>query len=95
MAGLASGHALADGPWRRRLCRSRSGESGDVGVAEGYNPYDVSPGVLSGDIVEAVDPMWMQTPAPYGPLPLAYGGAARQPGYDWLRAATSASFSGR
>ena len=45
-------------------------------VAEGYNPYDVGPGVLSGHIVEAVDPMWMQTPAPYGPLPLAYGGLA-------------------
>jgi hypothetical protein len=43
-------------------------------VANGYNPYDVGPGVLSGHIVEAVDPMWMQTPAPYGPLPLAYGG---------------------
>ncbi|MFI5690656.1 polyprenol phosphomannose-dependent alpha 1,6 mannosyltransferase MptB [Kribbella sp. NPDC051586] len=43
-------------------------------VAKGYNPYDVGPGVLSGHIVEAVDPMWMQTPAPYGPLPLAYGG---------------------
>jgi hypothetical protein len=34
----------------------------------------VGPGVLSGHIIEAVDPMWMQTPAPYGPLPLAYGG---------------------
>ncbi|TCO49331.1 alpha-1,6-mannosyltransferase [Kribbella antiqua] len=43
-------------------------------VAEGFNPYDVGPGVLSGHIVEAVDPMWMATPAPYGPLPLAYGG---------------------
>lgn len=43
-------------------------------VAKGYNPYDVGPGVLSGHIIEAVDPMWMQTPAPYGPLPLAYGG---------------------
>ncbi|HET6988717.1 MAG TPA: polyprenol phosphomannose-dependent alpha 1,6 mannosyltransferase MptB [Kribbella sp.] len=43
-------------------------------VAAGYNPYDVGPGVLSGHIVEAVDPMWMQTPAPYGPMPLAYGG---------------------
>ncbi|WP_432882815.1 polyprenol phosphomannose-dependent alpha 1,6 mannosyltransferase MptB [Kribbella sp. CA-245084] len=43
-------------------------------VANGYNPYDVGPGVLSGHIIEAVDPMWMQTPAPYGPLPLAYGG---------------------
>lgn len=45
-------------------------------VAKGFNPYDVGPGVLSGHIVEAVDPMWMQTPAPYGPLPLAYGGLA-------------------
>jgi hypothetical protein len=43
-------------------------------VAEGYNPYEVGPGLLSGPIVEAVDPMWMYTPAPYGPLPLAYGG---------------------
>ncbi|TDW17306.1 polyprenol phosphomannose-dependent alpha 1,6 mannosyltransferase MptB [Kribbella kalugense] len=43
-------------------------------VAKGYNPYDVGPGVLSGHIIEAVDPMWMRTPAPYGPLPLAYGG---------------------
>nr|WP_202886232.1 polyprenol phosphomannose-dependent alpha 1,6 mannosyltransferase MptB [Kribbella sandramycini] len=43
-------------------------------VAEGFDPYAVGPGALSGHIIEAVDPMWMQTPAPYGPLPLAYGG---------------------
>jgi alpha-1,6-mannosyltransferase len=43
-------------------------------VAKGYDPYSVGPGVLSGHIIEAVDPMWMQTPAPYGPIPLAYGG---------------------
>lgn len=43
-------------------------------VAEGYDPYSVGPGVLSGPVIEAVDPMWMATPAPYGPLPLAYGG---------------------
>ncbi|GAA3555930.1 hypothetical protein GCM10022235_24980 [Kribbella ginsengisoli] len=43
-------------------------------VAEGYDPYSVGPGVLSGHVIEAVDPMWMQTPAPYGPIPLAYGG---------------------
>lgn len=30
-------------------------------VAKGYDPYSVGPGVLSGHIVEAVDPMWMQT----------------------------------
>jgi hypothetical protein len=45
-------------------------------VAKGYDPYSVGPGVLSGHIIEAVDPMWMSTPAPYGPLPLAYGGLA-------------------
>lgn len=45
-------------------------------VAKGYDPYSVGPGVLSGHVVEAVDPMWMSTPAPYGPLPLAYGGLA-------------------
>ncbi|HEY3004432.1 MAG TPA: polyprenol phosphomannose-dependent alpha 1,6 mannosyltransferase MptB, partial [Kribbellaceae bacterium] len=43
-------------------------------VAQGYDPYATGPGVLSGPIVEAVDPMWMWTPAPYGPIPLAYGG---------------------
>ncbi|WP_063746040.1 polyprenol phosphomannose-dependent alpha 1,6 mannosyltransferase MptB [Kribbella catacumbae] len=45
-------------------------------VAKGYDPYSVGPGVLSGQVIEAVDPMWMSTPAPYGPLPLAYGGLA-------------------
>ena len=45
-------------------------------VAHGYDPYTVGPGVLSGHVIEAVDPMWMSTPAPYGPLPLAYGGLA-------------------
>jgi len=45
-------------------------------VAGGYDPYKVGPGVLSGHVIEAVDPMWMATPAPYGPLPLAYGGVA-------------------
>ncbi|WP_198676467.1 polyprenol phosphomannose-dependent alpha 1,6 mannosyltransferase MptB [Kribbella monticola] len=44
-------------------------------VAKGFDPYAVGPGALSGHIVEAVDPMWMATPAPYGPVPLAYGGA--------------------
>jgi alpha-1,6-mannosyltransferase len=45
-------------------------------VARGFDPYSVGPGALSGRVVEAVDPMWMNTPAPYGPLPLAYGGLA-------------------
>jgi alpha-1,6-mannosyltransferase len=45
-------------------------------VAHGYDPYSVGPGVLTGPVVSAVDPMWLWTPAPYGPLPLAYGGLA-------------------
>ena len=43
-------------------------------VAQGYDPYATGPGVLSGPIVNAVDPMWLWTPAPYGPIPLTYGG---------------------
>lgn len=43
-------------------------------VARGFDPYATGPGVLSGRIVEAVDPMWLWTPAPYGPIPLGYGG---------------------
>jgi alpha-1,6-mannosyltransferase len=39
------------------------------------SPYTHGPQMLAGPLREAVDPMWMQTPAPYGPLPLAYGGA--------------------
>ncbi|MBB5838390.1 polyprenol phosphomannose-dependent alpha 1,6 mannosyltransferase MptB [Kribbella italica] len=45
-------------------------------VANGFDPYTVGPAALSGRVVEAVDPMWMNTPAPYGPIPLAYGGLA-------------------
>jgi alpha-1,6-mannosyltransferase len=41
-----------------------------------HSPYDVGPAVLAGSITEAVDPMWMDTPAPYGPLPLAWGDLA-------------------
>ncbi|WP_344181957.1 polyprenol phosphomannose-dependent alpha 1,6 mannosyltransferase MptB [Kribbella lupini] len=47
-------------------------------VAKGFDPYTVGPAALSGRVVEAVDPMWMNTPAPYGPIPLAYGGLAAQ-----------------
>ncbi len=46
-------------------------------VANGFDPYTVGPAALpEGRVVEAVDPMWMHTPAPYGPIPLAYGGLA-------------------
>lgn len=40
------------------------------------SPYTHGPQLLAGPLRQAVDPMWRQTPAPYGPLPLAYGGAA-------------------
>ncbi|WP_107764511.1 polyprenol phosphomannose-dependent alpha 1,6 mannosyltransferase MptB [Nocardioides terrigena] len=42
----------------------------------GVSPYEHGPGVLAGPIVQGVDPRWMETPAPYGPLPLALGDAA-------------------
>lgn len=51
----------------------------------GLSPYDHGPSVLSGPVVEAVDPMWLDTPAPYGPLPLALGDlAAAHTGNPWV-----------
>lgn len=40
----------------------------------GLNPYEIGPRVLDGPIVEAVDPLWLATPAPYGPITLSLGG---------------------
>lgn len=40
------------------------------------SPYEHGPGVLIGPIVQGVDPRWMATPAPYGPLPLILGDLA-------------------
>ena len=42
----------------------------------GLSPYDYGPGVLNGPIIEAVDPRWLATGTPYGPLPLAFGDVA-------------------
>ncbi len=42
----------------------------------GLTPYVWSPSILDGPIVEAVDPMWLRTATPYGPLPLVWGSAA-------------------
>lgn len=42
----------------------------------GLSPYESGPSVLDGPIVEAVDPRWMETPTPYGPLPLIWGAGA-------------------
>ncbi len=42
----------------------------------GYSPYETGPSILGGPIVEAVDPLWMDTTAPYGPIPLMWGALA-------------------
>jgi len=39
----------------------------------GLSPYVWTPSILDGQIREAVDPLWMRSPTPYGPLPLAWG----------------------
>ncbi len=39
------------------------------------SPYEHGPGVLVGPIVQGVDPRWMETAAPYGPIPLLFGDA--------------------
>lgn len=51
----------------------------------GLSPYVWTPSILDGQIREAVDPMWMWTPAPYGPIPLAWGsGIAGLTDNPWL-----------
>lgn len=53
----------------------------------GISPYEHGPSVLHGPIVQAVDPMWMNTVTPYGPLPLAFGDfAAGYTGNPWMLA---------
>lgn len=39
----------------------------------GLSPYIWTPNILDGPLREAVDPMWRNTPTPYGPLPLQWG----------------------
>lgn len=39
----------------------------------GLSPYVWTPSIFDGQIREGVDPIWMWTPAPYGPVPLAWG----------------------
>ncbi|MEQ6900599.1 polyprenol phosphomannose-dependent alpha 1,6 mannosyltransferase MptB [Nocardioides sp. YIM 152588] len=62
----------------------------------GLSPYDHGPAALlppvwsllpwqSEPIVQAVDPMWMDTSTPYGPLPLFFGSlVAGQTGNPWM-----------
>ena len=39
-------------------------------VRQGFDPYSVGPGLLGGQFAAQVDPLWLWTPAPYGPLAL-------------------------
>ncbi|MCY7396635.1 MAG: polyprenol phosphomannose-dependent alpha 1,6 mannosyltransferase MptB [Nocardioides sp.] len=39
----------------------------------GLSPYRYGPGMLHGPVSETVDPRWMYSPTPYGPVPLAFG----------------------
>jgi len=39
-------------------------------VHQGLDPYAVGPGLLGGQFAGQVDPLWLWTPAPYGPLAL-------------------------
>jgi alpha-1,6-mannosyltransferase len=49
------------------------------------SPYEFGPGVLIGPIVQGVDPRWMETAAPYGPVPLLFGDVvARFTGNPWM-----------
>jgi len=52
----------------------------------GFSPYDYGPGVLAGmPVTEAVDPRWMTTATPYGPVPLVLGEvAAGITGNPWV-----------
>jgi len=51
----------------------------------GLSPYQYGPGILAGPIVDAVDPRWLFTGTPYGPLPLLLGDFAAQfTGNPWV-----------
>ncbi len=51
----------------------------------GISPYEYGPGILHGPVVEAVDPRWMDTATPYGPVPLMFGDfAAGLTGNPWV-----------
>ena len=75
---------LAAAAWSVPLLLTAPTFSGDVWsyvangmiVAKGLSPYVVPPAALTGPIVQAVSPRWLFSPAPYGPVPLLWGGAA-------------------
>ncbi|MCW2616407.1 MAG: hypothetical protein JWN08_3401, partial [Frankiales bacterium] len=43
-------------------------------VVEGLDPYSVGPGALPGPLSAGVDDVWLDSPAPYGPLWLGLAG---------------------
>ena len=58
------------------------------------SPYEHGPGVLVGPIVQGVDPRWMETAAPYGPIPLLFGDAvAGFTGNPWMLVIAHRSFA--
>lgn len=60
----------------------------------GLSPYIWTPNILSGPLLEAVDVRWMNSPAPYGPIPLMWGGFAAQATSDpWLLVLAHRGFS--
>ena len=80
MVPAAGGGAAAVQPGRLEL---RGAGRAAPGI--GLSPYGWGPGLLEGPIIEAVDPRWLCTPAPYGPLPLLGGEfAASAPADPWL-----------
>ncbi len=57
------------------------------GLLTGHHlsPYVVPPSALTGPILEAVSSRWLHAVAPYGPLPMLWGGAAAHlSGNLWL-----------
>ena len=56
-------------------------------TSAGVNPYEWGPAIMRGPIIEAVEPLWMFTPAPYGPVPLLWGAfGADMVGDPWVLA---------
>ncbi|GAA0281360.1 polyprenol phosphomannose-dependent alpha 1,6 mannosyltransferase MptB [Cryptosporangium japonicum] len=54
-------------------------------VRQGLDPYAYGPSLLGpGDVLDAVSPVWRDTPAPYGPLMLAILTAAAEVGHPSL-----------
>ncbi|MCL2543565.1 MAG: polyprenol phosphomannose-dependent alpha 1,6 mannosyltransferase MptB [Nocardioidaceae bacterium] len=54
-------------------------------AGHGSSPYVATPSALHGPIVQSVCVCWMHTTAPYGPLPLMWGGAfARITSSPWV-----------